>query len=279
MYLRIFSFLSLLLLLSTCNKKSHFSELYVYDLGMEKTPIEERISLYNNLGYAGVTLRVRSNGHLKNLDSYISLTKSNHSFSVGAVYVPYYFEDSVNATVWKKVADKLSGTETALWLIMHGKPVGDEPIKTLIAMNNYCKSKNVDLVYYPHAGTYIESLEESVEFFKKAGIIDYKTSLHLCHELRAGNKERIAEIAKTYKNHIKLVSISGANDLKVYPGGRVWDNTIKPLNKGDYDIQQYLDVLKEINYNGRIFLHTFGIKTSPDIHLQESMNKWQSLNK
>lgn len=131
---------------------------------------------------------------------------------------------------------------------------------------------------YPHDGeihTY-HTAEEALVYLKKAERPNLGLSVHLCHELRGGNGNRLAEIITKVGPYIKLASISGANQA-VTPGNPDWSDTIKPLSEGDFDTSVFLRALKSSGYRGPVVLHTFGLEKRPVAHHAESFGIYQKM--
>ena len=107
-----------------------------------------------------------------------------------------------------------------------------------------------------------------------------KLSFHLSHELRAGNESRLSEIAVKIKGRIALASVSGAAERQFNErlNAYIWKDYIKPLEESEYDLGRFTDALKSIDYDGPVFLHTWGIKEpKPEVHLRASREKWLRL--
>ena len=136
----------------------------------------------------------------------------------------------------------------------------------------------VDVVIYPHNGTSIESVEEALPFIKQLDQPNLFLSLHLCHEISAGNGDRLVEVSKKAKPYLKYVSISGSNFKAGGPKNPKYrTNVIQPLYEGDFPLEKFVEALKVINYSGEMFLHTWGIKESMFIHMPKSYKTWQNL--
>ena len=112
-----------------------------------------------------------------------------------------------------------------------------------------CKKYGVLLVLYPHAGTAMVSAEEALDFYNemKADYPDVRISIHLCHELAAGNGKRLAEVIAKTASLTVLATVNGTN------GG---DNII-PLDQGSYDVRPFLQAFADNGYTGPMELHTY----------------------
>jgi sugar phosphate isomerase/epimerase len=143
-----------------------------------------------------------------------------------------------------------------------------------------CALYGVTLVIYPHGGAAIDRAEQAKALLPQINRANVKISLHLCHEVMAGNGARIAEVVAAVKNDIVLASISGSS-VAVYPDDN-WAHQIQPLDRGDYDIRPFLHALATAGYSGPLELHTYNLgdpgatPTATD-HLSLSLKKWRTL--
>ncbi len=259
--------------------------LYVYDFELKKFSIPERVSFLEKIGFKGVTFPVNNDVDFQLVDQYISEAKTAN-FTIPAIFHSYNFtQGNKNQDIWKKLTDKIKGKGIKIWMIYNI----DEAEKvnfsnnTMIAkikeMADYMEKAGVELVIYPHDNTLIQSMAQSVEIIKATGSKNVFTSFHLCHELRAGNAKNLLAIGRKYAPYIKLASISGADYIVPYLHTPNWKDTIKPLYQGDFDTQEFIQVLAQIGYTGPTFLHTFGIKEpQPEEHLTKSLAKWNEMN-
>ena len=111
-----------------------------------------------------------------------------------------------------------------------------------------CKKYGVLLVLYPHAGTAMVSAEEALDFYNemKADYPDIRISIHLCHELAAGNGKRLAEVIAKTASLTVLATVNGTT------GG-----DIIPLDLGSYDVRPFLQAFADNGYTGPMELHTY----------------------
>ena len=58
---------------------------------------------------------------------------------------------------------------------------------------------------------------------------------------------------------------------------------IQPLGQGSYDIGEFLDILRQIEYKGSVGLQACGLGGGPDgdarVHLEQSMKVWKEILK
>ena len=141
----------------------------------------------------------------------------------------------------------------------------------------------MELVIYPHGPggnsrnhILIQTAEEAIPYVEETGSDNLFISLHLCHEIRGGNGDRLDEVAAKIKPWIRLPSINGA-DIDVVNERKGWTRGIQPLNMGDYDSSKLLKALKSVDYEGPVILHTFGLQKAAADHHETSFKRFQEM--
>ena len=78
--------------------------------------------------------------------------------------------------------------------------------------------------------------------------------------------------------YLFAVSINGADrpSNEIMQKEYVWDHFIKPLGDGDFDTFNYLKTFMDQGFEGPVGLQCYGINQDKKIHLQQSLNVWQS---
>jgi len=140
----------------------------------------------------------------------------------------------------------------AMWVVAGGSHDADgkaSAVKFYRAVASECKKYGVLLVLYPHAGTTMVSAEEALDIYNelKGDYPEVRISIHLCHELAAGNGKRLAEVIAKTVSLTALATVNGTN------GG----SDIKPLDLGSYDVRPYLQAFADNGYTGPMELHTY----------------------
>ncbi|GAB3667171.1 hypothetical protein GCM10028791_42920 [Echinicola sediminis] len=250
-------------------------ELFVFDFEMDQIPIKERVELLSELKIQGVTFAVKNDSQREKYRQYLSTKQfQTGEMSIPVVYFPFSFENSSEDEKWRKTLE-LPALKS-LWVIIQKEEASKEKTLALLKeMTQEAHELGKDIVIYPHDNTFIESVEEAIPYIKEINAPNLFLTMHSCHELRAGNGERMLEVAIKAMPFLKYVSVAGA-DITLRPNNKAnWSDAIKPLDEGDYDINKFLDALIKIGYDGEIFLHTFGIKQKTENHLSRSVNWWR----
>ena len=166
----------------------------------------------------------------------------------------------------------------AIWCNIVGPP-GERTntIARLQLIADRCQAAGVQLVLYPHYDCTFETAEQALEIWQKMNRSAVKISIHLCHELKANNKDRLDEVIAKVAPHLALASLNGV-DTSVAFSVKGWDTMIIPLDQGDYDVRPYLAALIRHGYTGPILLHNFGFKTLAEEYLPASMKRWREIS-
>lgn len=257
-------------------------DLYAFDFKMDDLPIPERVQLFTELGYKGVVFAVRTDGDLEKLEAYRRTDAvRTGKLTIPIVYIPFEFgRDDVAATpIWEKILATSPGT--SIWLIItnrNGKATEAKTKELIHRMSAATRKGGVELVLYPHDNTFIESIEEALPYLEEVNEPNVFLTMHLCHEIRAGNGNRLIDVAVKAAPYLKYASISGTN-ISVNDNSPDWSDAIQPLDQGDFELEKFVSVLQKIKFSGKTVLHTFGIEDQPADHLSRSMKKWKELVK
>ena len=175
---------------------------------------------------------------------------------------------------------KYKGQITHLWVHVHSEkyspsdPEGDEKcIRIITELADYCKDYSVKIAFYPHADFWVEKVEDGVRLAKKINKPNVGTVFNLCHFLKKDEIDKIADKLENALPYLFLVSISGADKGDTHQMG--WDRLIQPLGRGDYDVFNVLNKLKDLGYKNPIGLQCYNIKGEPEEFLKESVTAWK----
>jgi sugar phosphate isomerase/epimerase len=259
------------------------NELFAFDFTLDKKSIPERVHFLDSLGYMGVTFPVNTLADIAKIDAYQkAIVETKSRFSIPAVFYAHNPKAKNASETWMAIANKLVGTKTDIWVIV-SKPKNQiveqkEVLAFFNQISDYADSLHLNVVIYPHDETFIESASEALWYVKQSKRKNLFLAFHLCHELRAGNGNRMNAAIAEVAPYIKLASICGADSVMLpnqLPG--FWDDAIKPLYKGNYDSSLMLECLVRNGYDGPIALHTFGLKEPVDEHFNRSLLEWNRL--
>ncbi len=246
-----------------------------------------QISELKSIGYGGLVLQVTKPKQLEQLHQYQAAI-GDIAFEVYAGYVVVFFGLDIaaqNAHI-DNVIKALKKSNAKLWLILrlrNQKLDRAEVVDFLRSAAERTKAAGVELVIYPHWNggktnniSFIESAEEAIPYVKEVQNGNVFISLHLCHEIMAGNGDRLDEVAAKIKPWLRLPSINGA-DVDAVNEVTGWKRGIQPLNMGDYDSSKLLKALKSVGYEGPVILHTWGLQKAAADHHHTSFKRFQKM--
>ena len=286
-----FSFLAFT---ASCSSPSETSRadyplgVFNFDFARLGTDETNQISVLQKIGYEGLVLNLTNPKELATLEQYQSAT-SIDGFKVYAAYVEIDFAKDLAAqnAYLDKVAKVLKKSASKLWVILRvrgGKTFEREQILDFLSSAaDQTKAQGVELVIYPHWSggnplniCLIESAEDAIPYLEEIGSDNLFVSLHLCHEIKAGNGNRLNEVAAKIKPWLRLPSINGA-DVDAVNEAEGWDRGIQPLTQGDYDSSQLLEALSSVDYEGPVILHTWGLQDEATDHHHTSYTRYQEM--
>jgi sugar phosphate isomerase/epimerase len=240
-----------------------------------KTPAEQIHSL-DGIGFDGITLPLNAPKDLVKLEAY-QKAKPDLKVFAALIHLDADKPEAISRPHLQAVAKKLATLDAKLWLIIGGTKGADDKIQAVInEVADIAAAEKVGVSLYPHDNTAVETAEEALVYLKKANRPNITLSVHLCHEMRGGNTERLAEVVAAVRPHMDLVTLSGS-DRKVNDNSKDWSDAIKPLGEGDFDPRVFLRILKKTDFQGPIILHTFGLMKKPDSHYQTSFTLYQKM--
>src|SRR5678816_4635250 len=143
-----------------------------------------------------------------------------------------------------------------------------------MCIRDRAKESGAQLLLYPHQGSWIERIEDSIRVGEKVDRPNVGVMFNLCHWLRVDKSRECKALLKQALPRLWAVSINGADVWDENPG---WDRYIQPLDRGSFDVRAFLKVLKEVGYQGPIGLQCYGIGGDAREHLSRSIAAWQKL--
>ena len=264
--------------------------VFNFDFGRLGEAEAGQISTLQSIGYSGLVMNLTPHRKLRRLEQLhrYQAAIDNDAFKIYAGYVVVYFGqdiDAQNAHI-DQVIQTLKKSNAKLWVILRvrrGHKVEREQVVAFLrSAAERTKAAGVELVIYPHDSasnaniSIIESAEEAIPYLEEVQNGNVFISLHLCHEIRAGNGDRLDEVAAKIKPWLQLPSINGS-DIDAVNEVKGWKRGIQPLVLGDYDSSQLLKALKSIDYKGPVILHTWGLQKAAADHHHTSFKRFQEM--
>lgn len=187
----------------------------------------------------------------------------------------------------KEFVPRLKGHETALWVAINGvskdgvklkasAPEGDEVVLPFLReLADLAQASGVKIAFYPHAGFWIERVEDAARVAGKVDRPNVGATFNLCHWLKVEGERDPRPVLKDAMPKLFFVSLNGADQGDTRKMG--WDKLIQPLDQGSYDVPGLVRSLREMGYRGPIGFQGYGIKGDSREILRHTMEGWQRI--
>jgi sugar phosphate isomerase/epimerase len=181
---------------------------------------------------------------------------------------------------FKEVLGLIKGRHVQFCLLMNGMPPSDpsvdpHAVEILREMSDLAQDSGAQLLLYPHQGSWVERIEDSVRVAEKVNRPNVGVMFNLCHWLRVDKQRDYKHLLVQAMPRLWAISICGADEFDAKPG---WEHYIQPLDKGSFDVGLLLKTLKDLGYKGPIGLQCYGIGGDAREHLARSLAAWQKLS-
>ena len=186
----------------------------------------------------------------------------------------------------RKMIEAMPGT--ALWLSVarvqregaafpNSSADGDEiALARLRELAAYAAPRGVKIALYPHAGSWLERVEDAMRLAEKVNDPAVGVTFNLCHWLKVEGSERDpAPVLRAALPRLMFVTINGADagDTKAMS----WERLIRPLGEGSYDVGALLKTLRATGYEGPIGFQGYGIQGNARTVLTKTMVAWKAM--
>lgn len=254
--------------------------LYVYNFGgLEKLPPDERVAFVERTGYAGLVLGIERPSDLAELPALIARCASSRT-RILAVFIRHDFIDPEKEIARREAVVRLiAGHDIALWVILGNRRPGitaEEAGAAFLATVADARAHRVPVALYPHSTCFVSSAEEALAFMQDLDCPDVSVVLHLCHELRARNGARLAEVVRNVGSRISAISISGASAEVDFSTPRTRDHsTIQPLHTSVFDWAALIKATDAAGLQVPVSFINFKIAAPPSEYLPLSLAAWR----
>jgi len=178
--------------------------------------------------------------------------------------------------------EQLKGTGVALWLGLTSKkfkpsdPAGDaRALERFGEIAAVADKSGVPIILYPHAGFWIERVDDAIRFADKTGRADVGVMFNLCHFLRLEDEGQLAAVIERARSRLRCVSINGADSGA---RGGDWKRLIQTLDRGTFDVAAVIRALDNIDYRGPVGFQGYGIGGDSRDNLQRTIRAWRTIN-
>lgn len=132
---------------------------------------------------------------------------------------------------------------------------------------DYAARYGVRLALYPHVNIWCERIDQATRIVNKCERKNLGVCFNLFHWLRTDPQGDLNRLVRESLPHLFLVTINGTSP----------EGSYETLDRGSYDVYQFLKPFAEAGYDGPIGLQCVGIRGDARDNLQRSMNAWRAL--
>ncbi len=253
---------SFLLAILSANAEDGSPELYVFQNGLGFGSMEEEAKELSRLGYAGVS---QVKGTAEELGQTVAVY-GEKGLRVRSIYLD---AGDIPVDPKKLEAVAVSGAMVELTVKMM------EP-GTVESVRGFCdevEKLGMKVAVYPHHGFAVGTMPQAMDFLAKVNHPRLGVMFNLCHFLRGENPANLEKVIQEAGDRLFAVSVSGADE-----GGKDWGALIKPLDQGDFPVNQLLEMLEKANFRGPISLQCYGVPGDKKKNLERSIAAWKRLS-
>lgn len=235
-------------------------------VGRGQWPPAQQARVLKELGYDGISY-TDATDITNRLETFRAL-----GLNIFALYIQGFMDKPVRYEPGLTNAiRRLKGTDTMIWLtVREMRGEHDTEAATLVReVADLASESGLRVALYPHIGFYVATGEDALRIANRAGRTNVGVTVNLCHELMAGNGDRLESIVKACASRLFLVSINGADR------GTTVEQTIQLLDAGTFNVRGFLGLLDRVGYIGPIGLQCYNLKGNTEETLRHSMAVWR----
>jgi sugar phosphate isomerase/epimerase len=247
-------------------------KLYVFDNGTgrdQKLPLAQQAELMRRFGYAGVnyTGTAQVPDMLRELDS--------RGLDLLSIYVAAWADGRTPAydPGIPQAIRELKGRRTLILLnVQAPTPDSEERVTGIVReIADLAAASGLKVCLYPHYGFAVARIEDALRIAGASGRANVGVAFNLCHFLRVGDEANLKERLRQAMPRLLFVSINGAD----HTGD--WDRLIQTLDRGEYDVSEFLRELESAGYRGPVALQCYNVKGDIEDNLARSMKAWRAM--
>jgi sugar phosphate isomerase/epimerase len=270
-------FLISCLALASASESSPTWPFFAFDNGVGRgvwSP-EVQAKTVKELGYDGIHYNYTNPGDFAKK---LAACRSE-GVPIHAVYI-YTFVDNPEQPYdpgIKEVIRMLKGEPTMIWLTLRSNKPGTLDTQAAAItreISTLAAESGLSVSLYPHAGFYVATAEDAVRIAKLVNLPNLGITVNLCHELFAGNADRLDEVVKIAAPHLNLVSVNGASPVPG-KGPKVWDTLA--LGDGSFDTTGFLRMVRDAGYTGPVGHQFYNVPGDDREKLDRASRAWKSI--
>ncbi|MDR3403108.1 MAG: sugar phosphate isomerase/epimerase [Chthoniobacter sp.] len=240
------------------------------------------VPLLKDLGYDGL------GGAAGDLEMAAALKQAGLRFFNGYTGASFAAGQPALTDAMRRNLESLRGSDAALWLTIptvtqdgrafeRSSPEADMiVVAQLRELADFAEPLGVRIALYPHAGTWLERVEDAIRVAEKVNRKSVGVTFNLCHWLKVEGSERDPlPVLRAAGERLMFVTINGADKGETRQMG--WDRLIQPLDAGSYDVGAFLAKVRAAGFTGPIGFQGFGIRADPREVLDRTMAAWRKM--
>lgn len=198
---------------------------------------------------------------------------------IHAVYIHTFVDQPGNSydPEIREMIRMLKGSQTIIWMTLRNGVRGKQDAEAAGVVGQiaaHAAESGLKVSLYPHAGFYVATAEDAVRIARIVDLPNVGVSVNLCHELFAGNGDRLDEVVKAAGPYLNLVSINGASPI-AGKGSKDWDTL--PLGSGTFDTASFLRLIRDIGYRGPIGHQFYAVAGDDMGKLSLAIESWRKM--
>ncbi|MBC8871272.1 MAG: sugar phosphate isomerase/epimerase [Planctomycetes bacterium] len=148
-------------------------------------------------------------------------------------------------------------------------PDGDvRAVEVCRQLADFAQPLGVRVAIYPHVNQWCERVEDALRIAQKTDRENLGICFNLYHWLRTDQERKLEPLVAASMSRLFLVTINGTSP----------EGSMEALDRGAYDVYQFLKPFVAGGYSGPIGLQCVGVKGEPRDNLTRSMAAWRKLS-
>ena len=244
---------------------------------------DKQVELIKNAGFDAI--------EINQIDSFEGMKAAldQHDFKGAYFYIKVKLEQPYLDPRLENYIQQLKGSKTIIapYIVSESKKFSPSStdadtlvIRLIKQIALWSKKSDLQVAIYPHFGFYVERTDHALALVKEINIKNVGLSFNLCHWLATTSSNERLEIKqhlKTLLPYLKMISISGANDL-ITKQKNIWVDYILPLGQGSFDTYNLVKFLViDLKFKNPIGVQCYNIKGSKTELINTTIQAWNTI--
>lgn len=251
-------------------KTTFAPKFFAFENGVRFGPTEEQIRVLKELGYDSL-----GSAKPHNLEARLALHKESglpiSSLYIGGKIGAGKSLEEINPAIPESIRQlRGHGAMIELFVQRGGQNTDEEAVAFVREVADLAQAADLRVVLYPHSGFYVDTLGDAVRIAKLAERDNVGVMFNLCHFLKVEPESDLRETLESAGDLLWRVSTCGAD-----VDGTNWRTLIQPLDRGSFDQAKFLQLLRELEFDGEVGLQCYGVGGDPKENLRRSIEAWR----